>query len=157
MPKDINAHLRNEKVSELDPPRGLRVTPSTTVREAIAQMRQHRSGCVLVCEGNKLVGIFTEQDYVRRVLGKHLSPDTPMSDCMSRNPTCVRSGDSVATLVSRFHQGRLRRLPVLDGQDGVVGCVSVRNLVHHLAEHFPAAVYNLSPVSRPMQQDREGA
>src|SRR5437867_9198912 len=126
MTKDIHAHLNNETVAELEPHAGLRVSPLTPVGETIKLMQENRTGCALVCEGSKLVGIFTEQDYVRRVLGQHLSPDTPMSACMSRNPARVRSSESVATLVGRFHLGRLRRLPVVDEQDRVVGCVSVQ-------------------------------
>jgi len=157
MAKDIESHLSNETVAELEPPPGLRVSPHATVRETVEQMQQHRTGCALVCEGQKLVGIFTEQDYLRRVVATQRPADTPISECMSRNPATIRATDSIATVVARIHQGRYRRLPVVDGHDNVVGCVSVRNLVHHLAEHFPAAVYNLAPVSKPNRQDREGA
>jgi len=157
MPKDIQAHLRNETVAEFGPRPGLRVGPTTTVREAVTLMQEERSGCVLVCEEGKLLGIFTEQDYVRRVLHKHLDGETPIIQCMSGNPKTIRLTDSVAALIDLMHKGRLRRLPVVDDDGNVVGCVSVTNLVHHLAEHFPAAVYKLAPVSKPVQQQREGA
>ena len=157
MPKDIQADLTNETVSELEPLPGVRVTPTTSVRETVALMQKNRSGCALVCEGNKLVGIFTEQDYLRRVVGPGRELNIPISECMSRNPATIRISDSIATLVGRIHQGRYRRLPVLNERSELVGCVTVRDLVHHLAEHFPAAVYNLAPVSKPIQQNREGA
>jgi CBS domain-containing protein len=157
MIKDITLYLRTETVAELEPPVGLRVPPTATIRDTVALMQQHRTGCALVCEGKKLLGIFTEQDYVRRVVGQKLSPETPIRQCMSAKPGTVRANDSVATLVQRIHQGNYRRLPVVDEQGELVGCVSVRNLVHHLAEHFPAAVYNVAPVSKPIQHDREGA
>jgi CBS domain-containing protein len=157
MPKDIHAHLRNETVVELQPPPGLRVAPETSVLQTVRQMQQARSGCALVCQGNKLVGIFTEQDYLRRVLAKQLDPGTPISAVMSPPKATVRLTDSIATVVNRIHGGRYRRLPVVDANDELVGCVSVRNLVHHLAEHFPAAVYNLAPASKQVQQEREGA
>src|SRR5262245_31025711 len=145
MPKDIEAHLKNETVAELDPPPGLRVAPSTTVAQAIALMQQNRTGCVLICDENKRVGIFTAQDYLRRVVAERRDLNMPMSDCMSPKPATIRATDSVATLIARIHKGRYRRLPVVDEQRSLVGCVTVRNLVHHLAEHFPAAVYNLAP------------
>ena len=157
MPKDIRRHLQNETVSELDPPPGVRIGPAATVRQAIALMQQHHTGCVLVCDQDKLLGIFTEQDYVQRVLGARRGLDAPIRECMSAKPVTVCSTDSIATLVERIHRGRYRRIPVVNETGEVVGCVSVRNLVHHLAEHFPAAVYNLAPVSKPMQHDREGA
>ncbi len=157
MPKDIQAHLRREKVSELLPAAGVRVVPETSVRDSLALMQTHRTGCVLVCEGSKLLGIFTEQDYLHRVLGPEHDRGRPVADFMSRDPVTVCATDSVATLVSRIHQGRYRRLPVVDDAGELVGVVTVRNLVHHLAQHYSAAVYNMAPVSRPVQQDREGA
>lgn len=157
MAKDIQVHLNNEVVAELEPPAGLRVAPTTSVGETVDQMKEHRTGCALICEGTKLVGIFTEQDYLRRVVGRGRNLGTPISECMSRHPATVRVNDSIATLIRRIHEGRYRRIPVVSERDELVGCVTVRNLVRHLAEHFPAAVYNLAPVSKPMQHDREGA
>lgn len=157
MPKDIRTHLKNETVAELDPPPGVRVGATATVRDAVALMQQYHTGCVLVCDDKKLLGIFTEQDYVQRVLAARRTLDTPIRQCMSAKPVTVHKSDSIATLIERTHRGRYRRIPVVDDKGDVVGCVTVRNLVHHLAEHFPAAVYNLAPVSKPMQHDREGA
>src|SRR5262245_31764907 len=157
MAKDIQLYLNSETVFDLEPSEGVRVTPTTSVRDTVALMKQRRSGCALVCEGSKLVGIFTEQDYLRRVVGLGRELDVPISDFMSRNPATIRVSDSIATLVGRIDKGRYRRLPVLNERSELVGCVTVRDLVHHLAEHFPAAVYNLAPVSKSIQQNREGA
>jgi CBS domain-containing protein len=157
MAKDIHVHLNNERVAELEPMQGVRVDPTTSVRQTVQLMQQSRTGCALVCEGTKLVGIFTEQDYLRRVAGSNRGLDGPISECMSRNPATICVTDSIATLVQRIHKGRYRRLPVLNERGELAGCVTVRDLVHHLAEHFPAAVLNLAPVSKPVQQNREGA
>src|SRR5262245_42938246 len=154
MPKDIEFHLNNETVAELEPPAGLRVAPTATVDETVKLMQQHRTGYALVCEGNTLVGVFTEQDYLRRVAGQKRALTTRISECMSRDPATIRVTESIASLVQRIHKGRYRRLPVVDERGGLVGCVTVRALVHHLAEHFPAAVYNLAPVSKPIQHNR---
>jgi len=157
MAKNIQAHLKNETVAELEPPPGLRVAPATTVRETAELMQRHRTGCALVCEGDRLVGIFTEQDFLRRVVAKEKSQAIPVQEFMSRNPATIRPTDSIASVIARFHAGRYRRLPVVGDQGELVGCLTVRSLVHHLAEHFPAAVFNVAPVSKPMQNDREGA
>lgn len=157
MIRNIEMHLRNETVSEMDMHVGVRVPPTATVRDAILQMQQHRTGCVLVCEGTKLLGIFTEKDYLRRVLAKGLDLNTPIRNCMSRNPMTICQSDSIATLVTRIHESGRRRVPVLDAAGNLVGCISVRNLLRHLAEHFPAAVYNLAPASKCFVHEREGA
>ena len=157
MSKDIQAHLRNEKVSELMPERGVWVDPATSVAEAVVLMQQHRAGCVLVCEGRELRGIFTEQDYLHRVLARQCDPQRPIRECMSRDPVTIPASASVATLIGRIHKGRYRRLPVVDEAGTLVGVVTVRKLVHHLAEHCSATVFNIAPVSKPVQHDREGA
>lgn len=157
MTEDIRAHLSSETVAELKPAQGLRVSRTATVGEVLALMQQNRTGCVLVCEDDKLQGIFTEQDYLRRVLGEGRSLQTPLSDCMTPDPVTVCSSESVATLIARIDAGRYRRMPVVDKSGRLVGCVSIGNLMHHLAEHHHAAVYKLSPMSKPMQQNREGA
>jgi CBS domain-containing protein len=157
MAKDIQLHLNNESIAELEPAVGLRVSPTTTLRDTVNLMRQNRTGCALVCEGKTLVGIFTEQDYLRRAVDPRRDPSTPIRELMTSNPATIRSGDSIATLVQHIHKGRYRRLPVVNERGELEGCVTVRDLVHHLAEHFPAAVYNLAPVSKPVQNDREGA
>lgn len=157
MSKNIQSHLRSETIAELEPPAGLRVGPNQTVRETVAQMQRLRTGCALVCEGTKLVGIFTEQDYTRRISSQGRSLDIPISEVMSMKASTLRASDSVATLIQKFHQGRHRRQPIVDDSGALLGCVSVRNLVRHLAEHFPAAVYKLAPVSKHKQSDREGA
>src|SRR3954463_7187641 len=50
------------------------VSPSATIAEAVAEMNRHRVGSVLVLDGNRLVGIFTERDVLRRVVGAGLDP-----------------------------------------------------------------------------------
>lgn len=157
MGKDMQFHLNHETVAELQPRAGLRVSAATLVRETVELMQRSRTGCALICEGSKLLGIFTEQDYLRRVLGQGRDLKTPIRECMSLNPATIRATDTIAALIRRIHEGRYRRLPVVSDRDELIGCVTVRSLIHHLAEHFPAAVYNQAPVSKPIRHDREGA
>src|SRR3954462_11320953 len=50
------------------------ISPSATIAEAVAEMNRHRVGSVLVLDGGRLVGIFTERDVLRRVVGAGLDP-----------------------------------------------------------------------------------
>ena len=67
-----------------------------TVAEAVALMRQHKVGCVLVCEDQRLVGIFTERDLLRRVLARGKPLGIPLSTCMTPGPVVVYPTEPVS-------------------------------------------------------------
>jgi len=157
VPDKLWEHLSQEQVRHLDVPPGVRVSPQTSIREVIDTMRRERTGCVLVVEGDRLLGVFTERDYLLRCLSRDLSPDTQVSEVMTGEPECASLADSVTTLVRKIGQGGYRRMPIVDEGGQLYGCLSVRNLLHHLSQHCPAAVYNIPPTSKPGPDTREGA
>src|SRR5262249_48244276 len=65
---DPPRNLKIEGVSRLHPTPPLHLRAEQSVAEAVALMRQHGVGCVLVCQSQRLVGIFTERDLMSRVL-----------------------------------------------------------------------------------------
>jgi CBS domain-containing protein len=142
---DLARNLKIDSVSRLNPGAPLQVTPRQTVADAIALMRQHRTGCVLVCEGDRAVGIFTERDLMKRVLAPQKPLTLPMAECMTPNPVALHPKDPVALAVRRMEEGGYRHLPVVDEGGRPVGILSVKRIVHYLVEHFPTTVYNLPP------------
>src|SRR5713226_1823232 len=68
VPMDLGKNLKIDSVSRLNPAPPRHVHPRQTVAEAVELMRKEQVGCVLVCDANKLVGIFTDRDLTRRVL-----------------------------------------------------------------------------------------
>jgi CBS domain-containing protein len=153
---DLARNLKVESVSRLHPtpPRILR--PTQTVAEAVALMRQEQVGCVLICEQQQILGIFTERDLVRRVIGAGKPLSTPISECMTPNPETVHPKEPIGSAMRRMEEGGYRHLPVVDG-NRAVGILSVKRIVHYLVEHFPTTVYNLPPNPDVVQQEREGA
>jgi CBS domain-containing protein len=153
---DIARNLKIESVSRLHPTPPWQVTPTQTVAEAVALMREKSVGCVLVCLERKVVGIFTERDLLRRVmaLGKPLSD--PVGQVMTREPVTVHPKDPIATAIRRMEEGGYRHLPVVM-DDKPVGILSVKRIVHYLVEHFPATIYNLPPDCQTFLKRREGA
>ena len=126
------------------------VSPEQTAAQAIEVMRTGEQGCVLVCRDKSLVGIFTEKDLIRRVLAPKKPLTTPLADCMTSNPVTVHPQDPISSAIRRMEEGGYRHLPVVvDGEP--VGVLSVKKIVHYLAEHFPGTVYNLAtrPQCRP--------
>jgi CBS domain-containing protein len=100
---------------------------TATVREASRTMKQHNIGAVLVVDGTRLCGIFTERDALFRVLAGGLDPDaTPLSDVMTSQPQTIHPDEPFVNALRVMHQGRFRHLPVVEF-DRPLGMVSVRD------------------------------
>lgn len=154
---DLAKNLKIDSVSRLHPNPPLRMSPNGTVAEAIQLLRQEQVGCLLACEGEKLVGIFTERDLMRRVLALGKPLTMTLAECMTPDPVVVDNKEPVGAAIRRMEEGGYRHLPVVDETGKVTGVLSVKRIVHYLVEHFPSTVYNLPPDPDAVQKDREGA
>src|SRR5438270_9065569 len=154
---DLARNLKIDSLSRLHPTPPRQILPGQTVAEAVALMRRERVGCLLVADGPRVVGIFTERDLMARVLAEGKPLDTPVRECMTADPVTVLPKDSVGVAVRRMEEGGYRHLPVLDEHGRPVGILSVKRIVHYLAEHFPGTIYNQPPDPGVVQQQREGA
>ena len=105
------------------------VSPNATVYQALQVMAEHNIGAILVMDGAKLVGIFSERDYARKVvlMGK-TSAGTPISEIMTHKLLCVPLNANVDDCLGLMTEKRIRHLPVLDG-DRVMGILSIGALV----------------------------
>ena len=116
------------------------VPASTTVHEAARLMRERNIGALMVVEGEKLVGIFTERDGLFRVLAEGLDiKTTTLSSVMTRNPQTITSESGFTTALQMMHEGRYRHLPVVE-EGRVIGIVSVRDA---LGPELEAFVYEM--------------
>ena len=154
----VNFHLNlsTESVMQAGPIDPLCVPSHMTVREVMILMKQHNTGCVLVCHHRELVGIFTQRD-VLRLLATEADLGVPIESEMAHPPVTLRSDDTVATAVARMTSGGYRHLPIVDGSGQPVGLLKVRGIVHFLVDHIPKTIYNLPPQPGVATHDREGA
>src|SRR5713226_35047 len=103
------------------------VNPSTTVGEAVALMAQHRVGSMIVMDGTRLAGIFTERDTVRAISQSYDAPSHEVSSWMTRDPMTVGPDDQAEDALKTMLDRGFRHLPVVaDGE--VIGIVSIRDL-----------------------------
>ncbi|MCS6850673.1 MAG: CBS domain-containing protein [Gemmataceae bacterium] len=154
---DLAKNLRIDSVSRLQPSGPLQVRPDQTVDEAIELMRRDQVGCILVCQGDCLVGIFTERDLVLRVLAVGKPLTIPVAECMTPDPVTVHPKDPITVAVARMEEGGYRHLPVVNEAGRPLGVLSVKKIVHYLVEHFPTTVYNLPPDPTAVPKAPEGA
>ncbi len=105
------------------------VEPDTTVYDALKQMADRNIGALLVLDQGKLVGIFTERDYARKIIlcGK-CSMETPVKEIMTSDPVTVTPDKSIEEAMELINQYHIRHLPVVAGET-VIGMISVRDLV----------------------------
>ena len=105
------------------------------VLEAIRLMAEHHIGSVLVLHDDRLAGIATERDYARKViLQGRSSSDTPVAQIMSSPVLTVTPHDTAQTCMQIMTERKIRHLPVLDDDGGVVGLVSIGDLVKAVIE-----------------------
>lgn len=108
------------------------VPPDATVFEALKILSEAKIGALPVIEAGKLVGIFSERDYARKIIleGK-ASKDTKIREVMTASVCCVSPGQSLKECMALINKNRFRHLPVVEGGK-VVGIVSIGDVVRAL-------------------------
>lgn len=110
-----------------------RIDPDTSAYDAIAAMVANGVGSLLVTEGEGIAGIFTERDYLRRVLLKDRDGrTTPVRDVMTPRIVCVEPSRTLEDCMATMTQQRFRHLPVVDA-GRLVGVISIGDLIKHLS------------------------
>lgn len=149
--------LQQEKIRNLSTRQAVLVPPDESYHSLIIKLRQARSGCAIVVQNKKVVGIITERDImIRGILAKAL-PQSTAASLMTPNPRLLAMEDSVAVAIRLMHEGKYRHLPIVDAQGEFLGLVSVRDIVAYLAENYPCEVYNLPPDPHQVIASPEGA
>lgn len=118
-----------EKILEHKGPDVITALPSATVREAAKLMAQANVGACVIKQGDKIFGIFTERDLLRRVVGAGKDPNIlTMAEVMTGTIKSCRLSDSIARIQEMMDKERIRHLPVIE--DGVlVGMISLRDIL----------------------------
>lgn len=120
------------------------VSPKDSVYHALNVMAENDVGAVLVMDGEKLVGIFSERDYARKViLSGKTSRDTRIEEIMTQKVAYVTPKNSIAECMSLMTQHRFRHLPVLDEDQNILGVVSIGDLVKATISHQQFVIQQL--------------
>ena len=115
-------------------PAVITVAPQDSVRQALEVLARHNIGAVPVTDGERLVGIFSERDYARKVALKGLaSTSTSVQEVMSTQVRCASLEDTVMGCMDLMTQKHIRHLPVLDNKK-LLGILSIGDLVKAVIE-----------------------
>lgn len=105
------------------------VNPSDQSKKAVDLMNRHHIGCVAVVEKDKLVGIITERDILKRlVIPCHLAEKILCKDIMTSKPVTIRPDQDVAAAVDLMVKKKLKKLFVVDGQK-LVGIITATDIL----------------------------
>ena len=116
------------------------VTPEATVFEAIQLMAEKNIGSLLVLSGDKLVGLFTERDYTRKIaLQGKTSKATRVREIVSNQVVSAAPDNTVEECMKLMTENRVRHLPVLENAK-VIGIVSIGDLVNWTISAQDAAI-----------------
>lgn len=119
--------------------------PETTVAEAVKQMSQGNVGSMAIMDGDKIVGIFTERDLMRRVVGEGKDPaTTTLKEVMTSPVYSVTDDTSLTVATDLMRKHHMRHLPVLDADGNYVGMLALRHLHNEIMRGLERRVHDLT-------------
>ena len=117
--------------------------PDCSVFDALKELAQHDVGAMMVMDGGKLVGVFSERDYTRKIaLEGRSSKDTLVRDIMTANVLTVNALTRTKDCMSLMSQKKIRHLPVVEG-DKVLGMISIRDIMDDIISDHELTISQL--------------
>ena len=105
------------------------IEPGVTVLDAIHKMNQHKLGALVVKTGDQVVGMFTERDVLRRVLGEgRNAAEVKVGQVMTQEVICCSPEMDLDEVGAIMKEKRIRHLPVCDGEGKLHGMISIGDL-----------------------------
>ncbi len=154
---DTRPGLTNINVLSLELKSPLVVDGETTVNDTIQAMREHKLGYALVTHEDRLIGIFTERDVLRSVIGNKQALQQAVSSYMTHAPTCAQGSDPVSYVVTHMHNGGFRQIPIVDENKNILGCLRHKDIAEYLVNHYADHILNLPPDPEQIATTQEGA
>ena len=112
--------------------------------DAVHQMNEHSIGALIVTQGGRMTGIFTERDVLRRLVGGEVNPsDVRVRDVMTTRVICCTPATTIEEARTLMKKRRIRHLPVTDSEGDVVGLISIGDLNAFLTSHHEVTIHYL--------------
>lgn len=119
------------------------VGPAASVYDALEMMAEKNVGALLVMENGKLVGVFSERDYARKVILKgKSSKTTTVGELMSSPPICGGPNLTLKECMLLMGSNHIRHLPVLD-RGALVGVLSIKDVMNAVIAAQDTAIWQL--------------
>jgi CBS domain-containing protein len=126
------------------------ISPTESLQRAAQMMDELNVGALPVCEGKKLVGMITDRDITVRATAVGLrASDTCVSEIMTEQTRCCTEDQSVEEVMKQMGDVQIRRVPVMNAAQELVGIVSLGDLATRQAGHTDTALREISEPSEP--------
>lgn len=152
----LESELREEQVSHLDLSAFSQAPSGTSVRDVLAQLRADRHNACLVTDGQKLIGIFTDRDVLRKVVNSPQMLDAPIDEVMTKAPITIRPTMSAATALRTMDENHFRNLPAVDENGEIMGDMTHQSIIDFLAARYPVEILNRPPDPERFPRKPEG-
>ena len=120
-----------------------------TLQAAARRMRDMDVGSLPVLDGQAIVGMVTDRDIaVRGVADGMVAQESLVGDVMTEDVRCCRADDPVEAVMAEMGDARVRRLPVLDADNAIVGVVALADLATRQSAHTDATLREISTPDR---------
>ena len=120
------------------------ISAQATVFTAATLMNDHKIGSLLVLDEGRLVGILTERDILKRVVADQRDPNTArVGEVMTSDVICCRLNTDLEEASSVMKNRRIRHLPVIAEEGGVIGLVSIGDLNAYQVDHQERTIHLL--------------
>jgi CBS domain-containing protein len=129
------------------------VRPDQQARDAARFMLQADAGSIPVTDGERLVGMITDRDIAVRGVALGYGPEALVSDLMTSGVVSAHADDAIEEAARKMSEAQVRRLPVIDDQERLVGIVSLGDLARETDED--TAGQALEGVSAPGSQHQQ--
>jgi CBS domain-containing protein len=115
-----------------------------TVMEGASLMNEHKIGALVVLEDGAVVGMFTERDILRRVVGERRDPErTRVGEVMTTELVCCMPDTTIEEARVAMKERRVRHLPLVDEERRLQGLISIGDLNAHEAFSHEQTIYQL--------------
>lgn len=141
--------MTNKVVGDIMTPQTVSLPGDATIADAARQMRDQDVGDVLIVDDGRIHGVVTDRDIVVRAVaaGRDTSATAAREIC-SENPAVVQSDTPASEAVKTLREGKVRRLPVVDGNGSPIGAVSIGDLARELDPESALADISGAPPNR---------
>lgn len=121
------------------------ISPTATVLEATNKMNQHKLGALIVMNEGQVVGMFTERDVLRRVIGEQRDPaTTSIAEVMTGDVICCSPETDMDEVSQIMQQRRIRHVPVCDAMGNLRGLISIGDVNAYHVMHQEATIEYLN-------------
>jgi CBS domain-containing protein len=110
--------------------------PEDSLTEIARRMQEHSVGTIVIVKDQRPVGIVTDRDLALALGARGVRPGTPVQEVMSKHVLAVPEDTGIFTATRYIRECEVRRLPIVDREDRLVGLVSLDDLVRVLAREL---------------------